>query len=155
MAYYEMVDKLKEAISPLLNGMQIELVELDLVGSRARPTLKILVDKTEGGISLNECAELNRLIGELLDSGNIIDMAYVLEVSSPGVDRPLKTKNDFLRCIGKEAVFYLSEPVSGRIELQGEVKGIEGDSVLVGMSGQTLAIPLDKINKAKQVIGEI
>lgn len=151
MGYYELVDKLKEAISPLLDEMDVELVELNLVGSRTRPTLQILVDKS-GGINLSECAKLNQLIGELLDARNLIDTRYVLEVSSPGVDRPLKTKNDFLRYIGKKAVFYLSEPVLNRIELQGTINGIDAESVLVCVGQETAAIPLDKINKAKQII---
>jgi len=155
MAYYEMVDKLKEEIVPLLNGMQIQLVELNIVGSRTRPTLQILIDKAGGGISLNECAEANRLIGELLDSRNIIDSRYVLEVSSPGVDRPLKTKDDFSRCIGKEAVFYLGEPVLNKIELKGIIEGLDAESVLIRIGQETVVVPLGNINKAKQIIGKI
>jgi len=152
MSYYELADRLKEVISPFLDEMDVELVELNLVGSRTRPTLQILVDKSGGGITLSECAKLNQLIGELLDARNLIDTRYVLEVSSPGVDRPLKTKNDFLRYIGKKAVFYLSEPVLNRIELQGTINGIDAESVLVCVGQETAAIPLDKINKAKQII---
>lgn len=114
--------------------------------------LRILVDRPEGGITLEECAEFNRQISGILDERGILKERYILEVSSPGLDRPLKQKNDFLRCLNRKARFFLNEPVNGKIELQGVIEKVEGDAVYIGIDKEALKIPLAKINKAKQVI---
>ena len=114
--------------------------------------LRILVDKPEGGIILEECSRLNRELGVLLDEKDILRERYVLEVASPGLDRPLKTKADFMRCLQREARFFLNEPLGGKIELAGVIEKVENDSVFVAQDNDVVEIPLAKINRAKQVI---
>lgn len=147
-----LIEDLKKIIVPVLTQSNIELVEFDIAHVHGRMILKLLVDKKEGGINLDECSGLNERIGAILDERNVISNRYILEVSSPGMDRPLKTKNDFLRCINRDAVFFLSEPVNGKLELKVTVKKVEGECVYADMEGLLLEIPISKINKAKQVI---
>jgi len=114
--------------------------------------LGLLVDRPEGGISLEECALLNRLIRRELDEKNILSGQYSLEVSSPGLDRPLKTKEDFTRCLNKEAVFFLNDLINGKCEWNGLISKVNETTVFVERTGEVLEIPLIKINKAKLVI---
>jgi len=155
MDYPAFIEELKEIILPVLTEEGIELVELHFVKARRKPILKLLVDKKQGGISLGECARLNEKIGSVLDAQNIIESGYIMEVSSPGLDRPLKTKSDFLRCINKKVKFFLSESVKGRLELDGIINKVEDDSVHIDIYGDIIEIPLVKITKAKQTLDGI
>ena len=114
--------------------------------------LRILVDRPEGGITLDECARLNIQISNLLDEKDILQTRYILEVASPGLDRPLKAKNDFLRCINRKARFFFNEPINGKIELEGVISKVENESVFIESNDQVIEIPLTGINKVKQII---
>lgn len=148
----EVIEELKQIILPILEENDIELVELSFVKSSRRPTLRLLVDKKCGGIDLQECARLNEKIGEILDTQGSMLNKYILEVSSPGLDRPLKTKSDFLRCINRKVGFFLNESIKGKIELEGLISKVEGDSVYIDVDTEIIEIPLVKINKAKQAV---
>jgi len=155
MDYPAFIEELKEIILPVLTEEDIELVELHFVKARRKPILKLLVDKEQGGISLGECARLNEKIGSVLDAQNIIESGYIMEVSSPGLDRPLKTKNDYLRCIDRKVRFFLSESIKGKIELEGLIKEVKEDSVYIEIEDGTIEIPLFKVMKAKQALDGI
>lgn len=148
----ESIEELKKLIQPLLEDSGFELVEIHFNRSRFSATLALFVDRIGGGISLGECTLLNRKIGELLDTSDIIQERYVLEVSSPGIDRPLKTKNDFLRCVGKDVKFFLREAINGKIELEAKVLKAENETVFVEIKNDNLEIALSNIVKAKQII---
>ncbi len=148
----EITEELKKLIQPLLEEGGFELVEINFNRSRFSSTLALFVDRIGGGITLDECTLLNRKIGELLDTSNIIQERYVLEVSSPGIDRPLKTKNDFLRCVGKDVKFFLREAINGKIEFTVKVLKAEDETVFVETKNDSLEIALSNIVKAKQII---
>lgn len=112
--------------------------------------LRILADHPEGGISLGECTELNHEIGLILEEKSLIPDRYILEVSSPGLDRPLKTKEDFLRCRNKVATFFLREMQDGRLEITGKITNVTEDVVEVEAEGKVVPIPIATIAKAKQ-----
>lgn len=150
----ELIDKIKELIQPFLKQMELELFEITCKPQGKRMLLRILVDRREGGISLEDCAALNQSLGELLDREDFIESNYLLEVSSPGIDRPLKQARDFLRIRGKKARFFLSEQIIGRQELVGRIDSCDEKGVSVHIDGERIDIPLDKIIKAKQIIGE-
>ncbi|MBU0548036.1 MAG: hypothetical protein KJ710_05320 [Candidatus Omnitrophica bacterium] len=116
--------------------------------------LSLLVDKSQGGISLEECGLLNRLVRQVLDEKNIFSDQYSLEISSPGLDRPLKTREDFMRCLNKQAVFFLIGLVNGKCECKGAISRVNEAAVFIDHAGEVLEIPLIKINKAKLVIQE-
>jgi ribosome maturation factor RimP len=147
-----LVTHLRQAILPILEEDDVELVEMNLISAQARPTLRLLVDRKEGGISLGDCARLNTKIGEMLDENNLFQDRYILEVSSPGLDRPLVTLRDYARCINRKVRFFLSESIGGKIEMQGEIKELSEDSVFVQTADGRVEIPLAKVVRAKQFI---
>ncbi|MCM8800332.1 MAG: ribosome maturation factor RimP, partial [Candidatus Omnitrophica bacterium] len=109
--YEEIVLSLKNLINEFLNSQGFILVDLSLHFQSGKLTLRILTDHPRGGISLDECAYLNEKIGKLLDENDLIKQSYILEVSSPGADRPLKTEEDFRRCIDRKVIVYTKEPI--------------------------------------------
>lgn len=147
-----LLSQLKEAITPILEEEACELVEMHFITAPARPILRLLVDRKEGGINLGDCSRLNTKIGKMLDETNLLEVHYVLEVSSPGLDRPLKTPRDFARCVNRKARFFLSESIKGKIEIQGEIKETTEGSVVVQTEDESVEIPLAKVLRAKQII---
>lgn len=146
------INELKSIIGDYLKIRGLDLVDLIYRYEGRGLFLRILVDKPEGGISLDECAGLNNEIGSILDEKDILQEKYILEVSSPGVDRPLVTKSDFLRCINKKVRIFLRESIDGKMELEGLIIKVEDDSVYIDIEGNILEIPLSKITKAKRVV---
>lgn len=149
----EIIAELKNIIGDYLKIQGLDLVDLVYRHEGRDLILRILVDKPEGGITIGECANLNERISNLLDEKDILQTRYIIEVSSPGLDRALKTKNDFLRCINRRVRFFLNELIDGKIELEGLISKVENDSVYIEVRNELIEIPLTKINKAKQVIG--
>ncbi|MFA5059835.1 MAG: hypothetical protein WC676_04340 [Candidatus Omnitrophota bacterium] len=149
-----LVERVKEIAVPFLERLNVELVDLTVRSESGRVVLEILADKTSGGITLDECARLNRDIGEALENANFITSGYAVEVSSPGLDRPLKTAKDFLRVSNKKIHVFLSESVAGKIEYIGLVKGVQNDSLILDVGPCELSIMLSTINRAKQIIND-
>lgn len=150
MDYKAFTEELRTIIMPLVENEGLELVELSFVKTGNTSLIRLLVDKKEGGISVGDCARLNSKIGFVLETNETIKDRYIMEVSSPGLDRPLKTKNDFLRCIGRDVKFFFKEPINGKMEVEGEVRNANEDSVDIDINGVLLEIPLLSITKAKQ-----
>lgn len=148
----EIIAQLQNIIDDYLKIQGLHLVDLIYRHEGRDLIVRILVDRPEGGITVGECSELNNRITSLLDEKDILQTRYILEVASPGLDRPLKTKNDFLRCTNKRVRFFLNEPINGKIELEGLISKVENDSVYIESKNEIIEIPLIKINKAKQVI---
>lgn len=147
----ELIEELRGIIRGYLENRQLVLVDLIYRYEGPELFLRLLVDRPEGGITLGECATVNNEVGLLLDEKNILQQRYILEVSSPGADRPLRNKDDFFRCINRRAKFFLNELIDARLELEGVVREAGSDSVRVEVDGKDIEIPLSKINKAKQV----
>jgi ribosome maturation factor RimP len=146
------VTELTVIIEDYLKDQGLDFVDLIYRYEGRDLFLRILVDRPEGGVTLDECSRINREIGDILEEKDIIQAKFILEVSSPGIDRPLKTKSDFSRCINRKVRFFLGEPVNGKIEWEGLISKTEDDRVYVDVEGDIIEIPLVKINKAKQVI---
>ncbi len=136
MDYSVQDEELKRIILPFLSDIQIKLVELKLIKTSEGLILKLLVDRNEGGINLDECARINKKIGEIIEFQSIIKNKYILEVSSPGLDRPLKTKDDFLRCLNKKAKFFLNELINGKLEWNGLIKKVGQESVFIRLRAE-------------------
>ena len=151
MVNQEILEKVKEIVSTCLKDKGLELVEMKCHGKN-RPVLAILADRREGGITIDECASVNNAMSEALDAADIFDSGYVLEVSSPGVDRPLKEKDDFSRVINKKVRCFFKEPIHNRYEIEGVVKEINDQSVSLDTDDGFMEIPYTGIRKAKQII---
>ena len=139
-------------IEPLLREECVELIGMKIVQTNRGISVSLFVDKQAGGITLDICAGLNRRIGDLLESTDVIEGGYFLEVSSPGLDRNLKTPKDFLRCLGSEVRFFLNAQVNGKLEWAGCVRDAGEQSVRIEIKGTLLEIPYENINKAQLIL---
>jgi ribosome maturation factor RimP len=144
--------EVEKIIKDLIESRKLDFIEVKMHTEGRNTVLRVFVDKPEGGICLGECSDLNRTLGVLLEEKNIFEGSYILEVSSPGLDRPLKTAGDFGRNLGKSVKFFLNEPINGKIEWDGVVKEIKPDCVNIDTGSVLLEIGLTKINKAKLLI---
>jgi ribosome maturation factor RimP len=144
------LDQIRELARPLLREGALELVDLEYRQERKGWTIRLFLDR-EGGITLDELAGVSRELSTLLDVENIIPQAYTLEVSSPGLERPLKKEADFERYTGRKAKIKLSQPVSGEKDYQGILKGVEAGEVLLEEASGVRKIPLAVIKKARLI----
>ena len=147
-----LVSQLKIILEDYLKSLNLILVDIIYRYEGRDLVLRILTDKLTGGITLDECAILNRDIGGLLDEKDIIQGRYILEVSSPGLDRPLKTKDDFLLALNKKAKFFLNELINGKLEWDGLIKKVGQESVFISIKDSLIEVPFLKINKARFII---
>lgn len=149
-------ESLKQKIELLFDqefsSQGFELVDLTCRQDGAVISLRILADRLGGGINLDECARISRQISAALEQDEAALVSYVLEVSSPGLDRPLRNKKDFLRFLNKKAVFFLSEKIEGKCEWSGSISKVQGECVFIDCGTSILEIPLSKINKAVLII---
>ena len=152
-----MSETLQDVVIKELEPLGLELFELHARGSKQRPVLDVRIERVDGSmITVDDCAKASRAIEAKLDQGGIVAERYVLEVSSPGIERPLRNARDFQRFIGRDAV-VTADPTETSAELSSrEVKitGVEGDAgaeivVLEEAPGQTRRIPLAAIRKAR------
>lgn len=117
---------IEELVQPIIDSNNFELVDVEYVKEAGEYYLRIFVDK-EGGISLNECEVVSRALSEILDVKDPIKDNYYLEVSSPGLDRPLKKDKDFIRYQGRDVEIKLYKPLNGSKQLEAELVGLTED----------------------------
>ncbi|MGE4559325.1 MAG: ribosome maturation factor RimP [Desulfobulbus sp.] len=133
---------------PLLEDMGMELVEVQFRREGHGWVLRFYIDK-EGGVTIDDCAEVSREISAYLEVEDLISHAYHLEVSSPGLERPLKKKTDFTRFADRLVRVKLREPLDGQKVLVGTLSGLEEDTVVLKMEKETVRIDLENISKAR------
>jgi len=145
-------DAIVPIIEPSLEAMGYRLVRVAFLGARSA-TLQIMAERLdEVPMTVDDCTQISRSVSALLDVADPIADAYMLEVSSPGIDRPLVRPEDYDRFAGFEARIELSEPVDGRKRFRGRMLGRAADSVrIIGETGE-VQLPLAAITKAKLVI---
>ena len=139
--------------SPMVEQMGFELVRVQFQGQQ-RPTLQVMAERKDGlPMTVEDCASISRSLSALLDVENPIDGAYVLEVSSPGIDRPLTRPKDFAAWAGFEARIEADQPIDGRRRFKGNLLGLDGDG-RVGIETETgpVHIPLQAVKAAKLVL---
>jgi len=135
---------------PILDEKDFELVDVEYLSEHGTWVLRIYVDK-EGGITLDECGLLSREIGELIDVKDILQHEYVLEVSSPGLDRPLKKERDFLGSIGKKIKIKMLEPVNGRRNFTGYLQDFNNGTLALDEENQVIFLSFQAVEKANLV----
>jgi ribosome maturation factor RimP len=147
-------DTVATLIEPTLQAMGYALVRVAIVGGAGRPTLQVMAERVDGAaMSVDDCADISESISAVLDVEDPIAGAYTLEVSSPGIDRPLVKKADYDRFAGFEARVETSEPVSGRKRFRGRLLGTGEDTVRLKLdTGEDVEVPLARISKAKLVL---
>lgn len=147
--------RLAEIVTPAIEGLGFELVRIRLMGGNTK-TLQIMADRPEGGIDVDDCGRISTAVSAVLDVEDPIEDAYHLEVSSPGIDRPLTRLKDFDLWEGYEAKIETSEPIDGRKRFKGVIRGTEGDEVLIEIENQgeqvVIGLTFDLLSDAKLVL---
>lgn len=145
-------DRIKQIITPAVEDMGYEIVRVQISGTH-RPVLQVMAERTDGqAMTVDDCADISRGVSALLDVEDPISSAYTLEVSSPGIDRPLTRPRDFERFAGFEARVETRLPVDGRRRFRGHLRGIEDDRVRIDTQEGTFEIPYDAIQRAKLIL---
>jgi ribosome maturation factor RimP len=148
--------EVENLIAPSLADMGYEIVRVQLTGGgrSGRQVLQIMAERPDGTMSVDDCAEVSRAVSALLEVEDPIHGAYTLEVSSPGIDRPLTRLKDFERFAGFEAKLELQMPFQGQRRFRGRLKGVEGDTILLALDEgeRELKVSFAELAKAKLVL---
>ncbi len=140
---------LEALLEPAVSRLGYELVGVEYHGGR-RALLRLYIDR-EGGVSVEDCQRVSRQVSGLLDVEDPIPGPYTLEVSSPGLDRPLFRAEDFQRFAGREVRIRTDVPLEGRRNFRGVLRGLRGGEVLVEVDGAEFALPVERIEQARLV----
>lgn len=147
--------RLAAIVGPAIEGLGFELVRIRLMGGKQR-TLQIMAERPEGGIEVEDCARISTAVSAILDVEDPIEDNYILEVSSPGIDRPLTRLKDFEMWKGWEARIETTELIDGRRRFKGTLAGVEDDEILIQLeeAGEELTIGLkfDWLSDAKLIL---
>jgi len=145
----ETVIKQVEAIVlPVIQELGLELVEVQFRREQSGWVLRLIIDKQDG-VSLDDCVAVSREVGQLLDIDDFIEQSYNLEVSSPGLERPLKSMADFQRFMGRKARIKTIEPIDGEQVFIGRISQVEGESIVLVVGCKEKTIPFSQVAKAR------
>jgi ribosome maturation factor RimP len=144
-------NRIKEIVLPLIKDQNFELVDLEIKGKGPTTILRVFVDKP-GGITLDECTALSEKLSLNLDVEDFFPQRYTLEVSSPGLDRPLISESDFKRKIGENIKVFLKIPVDNKSVIEGRIEDFKDQKLWLNSEGESKAIAFEKIEKAKIII---
>jgi ribosome maturation factor RimP len=142
---------LEPILEPAVEAAGFRLVRLRLMGGNTK-TLQIMAERPDGTMNVEGCAILARALQDFLEKDDPLEGDYELEVSSPGIDRPLTRLADFARWAGHEAKLELLNPINERKRFRGKLLGLDGQDVTIDSQGQRLAIPFKQIAEAKLVL---
>ena len=139
---------LLEALEGQAAEHDVEIVTVEVVGAKKAPTIRVYIDTPEG-VSFDELSNAQVWINDIMDELDPFPGAYTLEVSSPGIDRPLRTLEHFERFVGETAVIQTAEPQNGRSKWTGALAGVRGSAVLLSADGIEEEIEIDNIKRAR------
>ena len=142
------VEAITSLVMPVLQEKDLDLVDVLYRRESSGWVLRLLIDK-EDGVSLDDCTAVSREVSHLLDIEDIIEQAFNLEVSSPGLDRPLKSVGDFQRFAGRKAKVTTKEPIEGNQVFMGRINKVEDELITMEVGQQELCIPFSEVAKAR------
>ncbi len=146
----EVIKKVIKLIEPVIEDLDYDLVDAEYITDHGRWTLRVFIDK-EGGVNVEDCARVSNEIGDLLDVKDIIPHQYVLEVSSPGLNRPLRKEKDFAWAVGKKVKIKTRMPLNGRRNFTGILKNCGGGKVVIETNGASVEISIGEMEKANLI----
>jgi len=138
-----------QLIRPLIEGEGVELWDVAWVSEHGRWVLRVTLDREEGGVSVGDCARVSHVIEDVIDVEGNLPHAYTLEVSSPGIDRLLRTPRHFERFLGETVRIKLIDALDGMRHVRGNLVCVGEGSVVVHVDGKEISLPLDRIAKAQ------
>ena len=143
---------MKELIEPVVEALGCRLWGIEQMSQGKRVTLKVYIEGESRNVDVEDCARVSRQLSSLLDVEDVVSGKYILEVSSPGLDRRLFTRDQFVECTGENIRISLRKPYEGQIKFKGLLAGLEGDEVILqtGEEEQVL-FPLEQIDRANVV----
>ena len=148
------VEDIEHLLEPSLEAMGYRLIRVRVFGG-GRRRLQVLAEPSDGGgMTLDDCTELSRTISAILDAEDPLPGPYVLEVSSPGIDRPLVRIGDFERFAGYEARIEVAQPIAGRKRFRGILLGVREEKVRISLAEGALEVPFQDISAAKLIISD-
>ncbi|MCT4606764.1 MAG: ribosome maturation factor RimP [Marinisporobacter sp.] len=149
MAKKRVTEVVEELVLPFIQDTELELVDVEFVKEGQNWFLRVYIDKLDG-VTLDDCQHVSEYISEKLDEVDPIEQNYYLEVSSPGLDRPLKKDKDFERYKGRGVEVHLYQSLNGKKRIEGELVGLENEFIVLKMdSDEELKIPREKVSKVK------
>lgn len=143
--------KLAEIIQPVIEGLGYELVRVRMLGGKTK-SMQIMAERPDGGIEVDDCAKISTAVSAILDVEDPFEDPYALEVSSPGIDRPLTRFKDFDAWNGYEAKIETDELVDGRRRFKGVLAGVNDDEILITIDEGTIGLKFDWLSDAKLVL---
>ncbi|MBW2102897.1 MAG: ribosome maturation factor RimP [Deltaproteobacteria bacterium] len=150
MTQRRIAEQISSLADPVVDALGLELVDVEYLTQGGRWIVRVYVDR-EGGVTLDECAMLSRELGPLLDVKDVIPHEYVLEVSSPGLNRRLKKEKDFVWARGKKVKLRIRNPIDGRRNFTGMLTDVREGDLLLEVEGGTVVIALREIERANVV----
>ncbi len=140
-----------ELAAPVVEALNYELVDVEFIKEGANWYLRIYIDKP-GGISIDDCQAVSEQMSEILDKKDPIEQSYYLEVSSPGLERPLKTERDFIKYKGELVEVKVFQPIDGKKLFEGELVGLIDDRIVINHAGNEIEFEKDKVAIVKRAI---
>ncbi len=142
-------ERVRDLVTPILDSLELELFDLQLQKAGNRQILRIFIDKKEGGVTLDDCQTASQEIGILLDVKDIVPGSYVLEVSSPGINRPIRNENDFQKYAGSKIRVKVLTKISDQKVFIGVDRGVDSENLRLEIEpGKEIRIPVRQIVKA-------
>lgn len=148
MSKEELVRRFWERFDSEIAEQGYELVEVEIAGQGGTRILRVYIDKPEVGIRIEDCTAVSQFLNPLLDAEDFISDNYILEVSSPGIDRPLRKPEDFIRFAGEEIVVQTYSPLQGRKKFTGILRGFEDGLIQVDCDESPVEIHLENLKRA-------
>lgn len=145
----KIVDSATKVIEPVITDLGYSLVECEFLNDAGRWVLRLYIEKAEGDITIEDCTKVSRAVSATLDVEDVIKGRYSLEVSSPGINRPLKRPGDFEKYAGNMVRIKTRMPIDGRGNYYGKLIGFNDGNILVNVDGKEYKVPIAELAKAR------
>ena len=143
---------MKELIEPVVEALGCRLWGIEQMSQGKRVTLKVYIEGENRNVDVEDCARVSRQLSSLLDVEDVVPGKYILEVSSPGLDRRLFTRDQFVECAGENIRISLRKPYEGQVKFKGLLAGLEGDELILQTSEEEQVLfPLEQIDRANVI----
>ena len=147
------IDRVRAMVLPIVRDEGMEVVDIEYRRESGGWVLRLILDK-EGGVTLDDCTRVSQEVGRNLDVEDIIPTSYTLEVSSPGLTRPLKTEKDFLKYLQRLVKVKTVDPIENRRQFKGRLQGVSENGVEIQVDGKIFQIPFSNLAKANLEVDE-